>query len=85
MNNHVVLKDRFLCLVLMRKGVEIMAFDEELDDLLKSLAEETKNFKKAENREEEIEALSDMLDIFMQGTQSVREHIDRYNERRWNR
>ena len=63
----------------------MMAFDEELDDLLKGLEEEAKNFKEAENREEEIEALQDMLDIFMRGTQSVREHIDRYNERRWNR
>ena len=63
----------------------MMAFDEELDNLLKGLAEETKNFKKAENREEEIEVLRDMLDIFMRGTQSVREHMDRYNERRWNR
>ena len=62
-----------------------MAFNEELDDLLKDLAEEAKNFKKAENREEEIEVLRDMLDIFMRGTQSVREHMDRYNERRWNR
>ena len=61
------------------------SFNEELDDLLKGLVEEIKNFKKAENREEEIEVLQDMLDIFMRGTQSVREHIDRYNERRWNR
>ena len=62
-----------------------MAFNEELDDLLKGLVEEVENFKKAENREEEVGALQDMLDIFMRGTQSVREHIDRYNERRWNR
>jgi hypothetical protein len=26
-----------------------------------------------------------MLDVFMRGTQSVRERIDQYNERRWNR
>ena len=62
-----------------------MVFNEELDDLLKGLEEEVKNFKVADNREEEIEALKDMLDIFMRGTQSVRERIDRYNERRWNR
>ena len=62
-----------------------MAFNEELDDLLKGLEEEAKNFKVADNREEEIETLQDMLDIFMRGTQSVREKIDRYNERRWNR
>ena len=62
-----------------------MAFDAELDDLLKDLAEGAQNFKKSENHEEEIEALRDMLDIFMRGTQSVREYMDRYNERRWNR
>ena len=62
-----------------------MVFNEELDNLLKGLEEEVKNFKVADNREEEIEALKDMLDIFMRGTQSVRERIDRYNERRWNR
>ena len=62
-----------------------MNFNEELESLLKGLEAETKNFKVAENREEEKEALSDMLDIFMRGTQSVREHMDRYNERRWNR
>ena len=62
-----------------------MVFNEELDALLKGLEEEVKNFKVADNHEDEIEALKDMLDIFMRGTQSVRERIDRYNERRWNR
>jgi hypothetical protein len=62
-----------------------MAFNEELNILLKDLAEEANNFKEAENSEEEKEALKDMFDIFMRGTQSVRERIDRYNERRWNR
>ncbi|SVB93366.1 uncharacterized protein METZ01_LOCUS246220 [marine metagenome] len=62
-----------------------MAFSEELDTLLKDLADEADNFKEANNQEEEKEALRDLLDIFMRGTQSVRERIDRYNERRWNR
>jgi|TARA_B110001454_G_scaffold41966_1_gene41229 hypothetical protein len=62
-----------------------MAFNDELDILLKNLADEAKNFKDAEGRDEETEALKDMLDIFMRGTQSVRERIDQYNERRWNR
>ena len=62
-----------------------MAFNDELDILLKDLADEAKNFKDAESREEETEALKDMLDVFMRGTQSVRERIDQYNERRWNR
>ena len=62
-----------------------MAFNEELDILLKDLTDEANNFKEAKSSEEEKEALKDMLDIFMRGTQSIREHIDRYNERRWNR
>ena len=57
----------------------------ELDILLKDLTDEANNYKQAENSEEEKEALKDMLDVFMRGTQSVREHIDKYNERRWNR
>ena len=70
----------------IKKGDDwIMVFNEELDMLLKDLAEEANNFKEAENPGEEKEALKDMLDIFMRGTQSVREHIDRYNERRLNR
>ncbi len=62
-----------------------MAFNEELDTLLKDLTDETNNFKEASNQEEEKESLRDLLDIFMRGTQSVRDRIDRYNERRWNR
>ncbi len=62
-----------------------MAFNEELDTLLKDLTDEANNFKEASNQEEEKESLRDLLDIFMRGTQSVRERIDRYNERRWNR
>ena len=62
-----------------------MVFEEELESLLNDLAEEAKNFKKADNREEETEALKDMLDVFMRGTQTVREKIDLYNERRFNR
>jgi len=62
-----------------------VTYNEELDDLLKDLAEESKNFKTAENKEEEVEALKDLLDVFMRGTLSVREQIDKYNERRWKR
>ena len=65
--------------------MQIMVFVEELDGLLKDLAQEATNFKKSENREEEVEALKDMLDVFMRGTQTVREKIDLYNERRFNR
>ncbi len=62
-----------------------MGFHEDIDELLKELMEENTNFKQAAGHEQEIEALKDMLDVFMRGTQSVREHIDRFNERRWRR
>ena len=62
-----------------------MGFYEDIDELLKELAEENTNFKQAVDHEQEVEALKDMLDVFMRGTQSVREHIDRFNERRWRR
>jgi hypothetical protein len=62
-----------------------MGFYEDIDELLKELAEENTNFKQAVDHEQEVEALKDMLDVFMRGTQSVRERIDRFNERRWRR
>jgi hypothetical protein len=62
-----------------------MGFHEDIDELLKELMEENTNFKQAAGHEQEIEALKDMLDVFMRGTQNVREHIDRFNERRWRR
>jgi len=62
-----------------------MGFHEDIDELLRELAEENTSLKQAVGREQEVEALKDMLDIFIRGTQSVREHIDRFNERRWRR
>ena len=62
-----------------------MGFHEDVDELLKELAEENTNFKQAVDHEQEVEALKDMLDVFMRGTQSVREHIDLFNNRRWRR
>jgi hypothetical protein len=62
-----------------------MGFHEDIDELLKELAEENTNFKQAVDHEQEVEALKDMLDVFMRGTQSVRGYIDRFNERRWRR
>jgi hypothetical protein len=62
-----------------------MGFHEDIDELLKELMEENKNFKKAVDHEQEVEALKDMLDVFIRGTQSVRERIDRFNDRRWRR
>ncbi len=62
-----------------------MGFHEDIDELLIELAEENTNFKQAVDHEQEVEVLKDMLGVFMRGAQSVREHIDRFNERRWRR
>ena len=62
-----------------------MEFYEKINDLLKEIKEENDNFNTAKEPEDQIEALKEMMDGFMQGTQSVREKIDRYNDRRWQR
>ena len=62
-----------------------MSFYEEVKGWLEEIKEENENFSKAQNPEEEIEALKGMMDGFMQGAQRTREQIDRYNDRRWQR
>ena len=62
-----------------------MSFYEEVKGYLEEIKEENENFSKAQNPEEEIEALKEMMDGFMQGVQRTREQIDRYNDRRWQR
>ena len=62
-----------------------MSFYEEVKDYLDEIKEENEIFSKAQNPEEEIEALKGMMDGFMQGAQRTREQIDRYNDRRWQR
>jgi len=62
-----------------------MDFYEKINVCLKEIKEENENFNKAQNPEDQIEALKEMMDGFMQGAQSAREQIDRYNDRRWQR
>lgn len=62
-----------------------MSIYEEVQGYLEEIKEENENFKKAENPEEEIEALKEMMDAFMRGVQRTREKIDQYNDRRWQR
>ena len=62
-----------------------MSFYGEVKGFLEEIKEENENFSKAQNTEEEIEALKEMMDGFMQGAQRTREQIDRYNDRRWQR
>ncbi len=65
-----------------------MTIYEEVKALLEEIKEENENFskaEKAENPEDQIEALKEMMDGFMQGAQRTREKIDQYNDRRWQR
>ena len=62
-----------------------MEFHEQIDSYLEEIKEENQILRQAEDPEEQIEALKEILDVFMRGTQSVRERIDSYNDRRWQR
>jgi hypothetical protein len=62
-----------------------MEFDEKINDCLKEIKEENENFIAAPEPGDQIEALKEMMDGFMQGAQIVREKIDSYNDRRWQR
>lgn len=62
-----------------------MSIYEEINGFLEEIKEENENFSKAENPQEEIEALKEMMDAFMRGMNRTREKIDQYNDRRWQR
>ena len=57
--------------------------NEIIEIIVKEITEEAVNFKNAENPNEELEALKDMLDVLMRGTTQVVEKIDQYNDRRY--
>ena len=42
-------------------------------------------FENAAGPEEQVDSLKEMLDVFMQGAHKVREKIDTFNDRRWQR
>ena len=62
-----------------------MDIHEEINALLEEIRAENNAYKNAEGPEEQVEALKDMLDVFMQGAHKVREKIDTFNDRRWQR
>lgn len=62
-----------------------MSIYEEVKGFLEDIKEENENFSKAQNTEEKIEALKEMMEGFMQGAQRTREKIDSYNDLRWRR
>jgi len=62
-----------------------MSIYEEIKGYLEEINKENENFSKAENPQDEIDALQEMMDGFMRGAKSTREKIDQYNDRRWQR
>tara|TARA_Y100001936_G_scaffold216124_1_gene227085 strand:- start:231 stop:416 length:186 start_codon:yes stop_codon:yes gene_type:complete len=56
---------------------------EDIEALIQEITEEATNFKNAENPNEEVESLKEMLDTLMRGSKLVVEKIDQYNDRRY--
>ena len=56
---------------------------EDIEALAQEINEEAINLKNAENPNEEVEALKEMLDTLMRGSKLVVEKIDQYNDRRY--
>ncbi len=57
----------------------------EINALLEEIRQENDCFNNADSPEEQIEALKEMLDVFMQGAHKVQAKIDTFNDRRWQR
>ena len=55
----------------------------ELETIMKEVKYETNNLKAAKTKEEEVEALKEMLDSLMRGARQVQEKIDQFNDRRY--
>ena len=55
----------------------------ELETIIEEMKDETKNLETAESKEEEIEALKEMLESLMRGAHQVQEKLDQFNERRY--
>jgi hypothetical protein len=55
----------------------------EIDIIIEELQDEAKNLQIAETKEDEKEALKDMLDALMRGARQIQEKIDQFNDRRY--
>jgi type IV secretory pathway VirB4 component len=60
-----------------------MELPKQLNTIIEEVKYEAKNFEAAESKEEEIEALKEMLDALMRGAHQVQEKLDQFNERRY--
>jgi hypothetical protein len=64
-------------------GYKSMELFEEIDTIIEELKDEANNLKIAESKEEEKEALKEMLDALMRGARQVQEKLDQFNDRRY--
>jgi len=55
----------------------------ELETIMKEVKYEANNLKAANTKEEEVEALKEILDTLMRGARQVQEKIDQFNDRRY--
>ena len=55
----------------------------ELETNMNEVKYEKNNLKTAKTKEEEVEALKEMLDSLMRGARQVQEKIDQFNDRRY--
>ena len=56
---------------------------EEIDTIIEEVKDEANNLKIAESKEEEKEALQEILDALMRGARQVQEKLDQFNDRRY--
>ena len=55
----------------------------ELETIMNEVKYEKNNLKTAKTKEEEVEALKEILDTLMRGARQVQEKIDQFNDRRY--
>ena len=60
-----------------------MDFRKEIYTIIDELQDEAKNLEIAETKEDEKEALKEMLDALMRGARQIQEKIDQFNDRRY--
>lgn len=70
-------------LYIILNWIKTMELLKEIDSIIEEVKDEAKNLEIAETKEEEIEALKEMLDALMRGARQVQEKLDQYNERRY--
>jgi hypothetical protein len=66
-----------------KNRLNIMELLEEIDTIIEEVKDEANNLKTAESKEEEKEALKEMLDALMRGARQVQEKLDQFNDRRY--